>query len=67
MRLNLGNAVIEFLTAHAEQKVSALQLTEQIFVTYPEGCLAKKDSIRFSTLGLRATASTILDELNFSS
>ena len=65
MLLNLGDAVIEFLTAHADQKVSALLLAKQIFVTYPQGCLAKKGSIGFSAPGFRATASPILDELNF--
>ena len=42
MALNLGKAVLDFLTAHPDEKFSARQIAEWIFATFPEECQAKK-------------------------
>jgi len=44
MALNLGKAVVDYLTAHPDEKFSARQITEWIFGTFPDECQAKKDS-----------------------
>lgn len=44
MALNLGKAVVDFLTANAEEKFSARQIAEWIFTTFPDECNAKKAS-----------------------
>lgn len=44
MTLNLGKSVVDYLTAHPEEKFSARQLAEWIFATFPAECLAKKAS-----------------------
>ncbi|KVP87248.1 HrgA protein [Burkholderia ubonensis] len=42
MALNLGKVVLEYLKARAEQKFTARQIAEWIFITYPTECQAKK-------------------------
>ena len=44
MALNLGKAVVDYLTAHPEEKFSARQIAEWIFATFPAECHAKKAS-----------------------
>ena len=44
MALNLGKAVLDFLTAHPDEKFSARQIAEWIFATFPAECHAKKAS-----------------------
>ena len=44
MALNLGKAVVDFLTAHPEEKFSARQIAEWLFATFPDECNAKKAS-----------------------
>ena len=36
MALNLGKAVLDFLTAHPDEKFSARQIAEWIFAIFPE-------------------------------
>ena len=44
MALNLGKAVVDFLTAHPEEKFSARQIAEWLVATFPDECNAKKAS-----------------------
>lgn len=44
MALNLGKAVVDFLTAHPEEKFSARQIAEWLVANFPEECNAKKAS-----------------------
>ncbi len=44
MTLNLGKSVVDYLTAHPEEKFSARQLAEWIFAAFPAECHAKKAS-----------------------
>ena len=44
MALNLGKSVVDFLTAHPEEKFSARQIAEWLVATFPEECNAKKAS-----------------------
>ncbi len=44
MAFNLGKAVVDYLTAHPEEKFSARQIAEWIFATFPAECHAKKAS-----------------------
>ncbi len=44
MALNLGKAVVDFLTAHPEEKFSAQQIAEWVFTTFPDECNTKKSS-----------------------
>ena len=44
MALNLGKAVVDFLTAHPEEKFSARQIAEWLVATFPDECSAKKAS-----------------------
>jgi hypothetical protein len=44
MTLNLSKTVVDFLTKHPEQKFSARQIAEWIFVTFPDECQLKKSS-----------------------
>lgn len=44
MALNLGKAVVDFLTAHPEEKFSARQIAEWLVATFPDECNAKKTS-----------------------
>ena len=44
MALNLGKAVVDYLTAHPEEKFSARQIAEWLVATFPEECNAKKAS-----------------------
>jgi len=44
MALNLGKAVVDYLTAHPEEKFSARQIAEWVFATFPDECNAKKAS-----------------------
>jgi hypothetical protein len=40
MALNLGKAVVDFLTAHPEEKFSARQIAEWLGATFPGECKA---------------------------
>lgn len=42
MALNLGSSVIDFLSEHADEKFTARQIAEWVFVTFPSECHAKK-------------------------
>jgi Asp-tRNA(Asn)/Glu-tRNA(Gln) amidotransferase B subunit len=42
--LNLGKSVVDFLTAHPEEKLSARQIAEWLAATFPDECNAKKAS-----------------------
>jgi hypothetical protein len=42
MALNLGKAVVDFLTGHPDEKFTARQIAEWVFATHPEECQAKK-------------------------
>ena len=44
MALNLGKSVVDYLTAHPDEKFSARQIAEWIFATFPDECHAKKAS-----------------------
>ena len=44
MTVNLGKAVVDFLTAHPEEKFSARQIAEWLVATFPDECNAKKAS-----------------------
>lgn len=44
MAPNLGKSVVDFLTAHPEEKLSARQIAEWLFATFPAECHAKKAS-----------------------
>ena len=44
MALNLGKAVVDFLTTHPEEKFSARQIAEWLVATFPDECNAKKAS-----------------------
>ncbi len=44
MALNLGKSVVDFLTAHPEEKFSARQIAEWLVATFPAECSAKKAS-----------------------
>ncbi len=45
MALDLGKAVVDYPTAHPEEKFSARQIAEWIFASFPAECHAKKASI----------------------
>lgn len=47
MTLNLSKTVIDFLRSQENQKSTARQIAEWIFVTYPSECQEKKSSSRF--------------------
>ena len=42
MALNLGKAVVDYLTGHPDEKFSARQIAEWGFATFPDECNAKK-------------------------
>ena len=44
MALNLGKSVVDYLTAHPEEKFSARQIAEWIVATFPTECDVKKSS-----------------------
>lgn len=44
MALNLGNAVIEFLSTNPEQKYSARQIAEWLMIAYADECQQKKNN-----------------------
>ena len=44
MALNLAKAVLECLTARPEEKLTARQIAEWIFGTYPVECQEKKSN-----------------------
>lgn len=49
MALNLGRAVIDYLKNRPEAKVTARDIAEWVFATFPEECQAKKQSSKFIT------------------
>lgn len=49
MKLNLAKVVVDYLKARPEEKFTARQIAEWVFVTFPEECQAKKQSSKFIT------------------
>jgi hypothetical protein len=47
MALNLGKAVLGYLKDRPEEKLTARQIAEWIFVTFPDECQAKKQSSQY--------------------
>jgi uncharacterized protein len=47
MSLNLAKAVIGYLKDHPDEKLTARQIAEWIFITFPEECQAKKQSSQY--------------------
>lgn len=47
MALNLAKAVIGYLKDRPEEKLTARQIAEWVFATYPEECQAKKQSSQY--------------------
>lgn len=47
MALNLGKAVLGYLMDRPEEKLTARQIAEWIFVTFPDECQAKKQSSQY--------------------
>ena len=49
MALNLAQTVLSYLKARPDEKLTARQIAEWIFATFPEECHAKKQSSQFVT------------------
>jgi hypothetical protein len=47
MELNLAKTVVGHLKAHPEEKLTARQIAEWIFATFPDECQAKKQSSQY--------------------
>lgn len=47
MALNLAKAVLGYLKERPEEKLTARQIAEWIFVTFPDECQAKKQSSQY--------------------
>src|SRR5256885_806692 len=47
MALNLAKAVLGYLKERPDEKLTARQIAEWIFVTFPDECQAKKQSSQF--------------------
>ena len=51
MALNLGKSVVDFLTAHPEEKFSARQIAEKSMAIAGRTCIYTNDSIIYEELG----------------
>jgi hypothetical protein len=46
-KLNLGKTVLAFLKERQEEKLTARQIAEWIFATFPDECQAKKQNSQY--------------------